>query len=57
MLPSGRWSWLIVDASGRPLVSVGSDMADEGGDRGIYLSKAMGPGEIGGSSVDANELN
>ena len=48
---------MVVDVSGRPLVSVGSDMSDGGGDRGIYLSKAMGPGEIGGSSVDANELN
>jgi hypothetical protein len=48
-------SCLVDRASGRPLVSLGSDMADWGGD-GRYISKlkAMGPGEIGGSSGDAD---
>jgi hypothetical protein len=52
----GCCSGSAVKASRRPLVSLGSDMADRGGDRG-YISKqeAMGPGEIGGSSGDADE--
>jgi hypothetical protein len=56
VLVSGCWSCSVVEASRRALVSLGSDMADRGGDRG-YISKpeAMGPGEIGGSSGDADE--
>jgi hypothetical protein len=49
-------SCLVVEASRWPLVSLGSDMADRGGDR-RYISKreAMGPGEIGGSGGNAGE--
>jgi hypothetical protein len=55
-LAVGCCSCLEVGASRRPLVSLGSDMAGRGGDRG-YISKrkAMGPGEIGGSSGDTDE--
>jgi hypothetical protein len=52
----GGCSCSVVKTSRWPLVSLGSDMADRGGDRG-YISKqeVMGPGEIGGSSGDADE--
>lgn len=45
------WSWLVDGSNGRPPVSLGSDMFDEGGD-GRYISKAeaMGLADIGGSS-------
>jgi hypothetical protein len=56
VLPCGCCSCLVVGACRRSLVSLGSGIADRGGDRG-YISKqeAMGPGEIGGSSGDADE--
>lgn len=53
MLASGECSCLVVEASGRPLVSLGSDIADRGGD-GRYISKqrAMGPGERSEAQVE-----
>lgn len=34
MLP---WGWLVVGSNGRPPVSLGSDMFDEGGDGVVYI--------------------
>jgi hypothetical protein len=56
VLSLGCCSCSVVGASRLPLVSIGSDMADRGEDRG-YISKReeMGPGQIGGSGGDADE--
>jgi hypothetical protein len=43
MVPSGCW---IEEAEGRPLVSLGSDIADRGGG-GIYLYSEEGKGREG----------